>query len=350
MNQIDLDEPALKPPAGAYSILDNPPNQNALVEGVTILCFSATTIAFLIHLYSRVFVFRTLRIDDFLIFASYSSYVVFVYLTFRIINGLGWFVHQWNVRIRDTAEFIRANLYNVALGCGKAAIIVELTRIFVPAPTRNLTSYGFRIVLILNSVYYAVATITQNVACTPYRYSWDKTIPGGHCVPLAEVYVASATIDIVTDVAIFILPQQVIWQLQMSTRKRFGLSLIFAVGILYVAYYFHACPGSILSAIFRVIVSLNFEKADDGTYAVGAVALWALAEMTCVFIIACVPAIPRVYSSQAIPKAASHLAYWAGVRTDQSTSKNSDSPWTPHVPRSWLSMEKATDNYCLVPV
>ncbi|KAI0439268.1 hypothetical protein F4803DRAFT_532008 [Xylaria telfairii] len=328
MNQTALDEPALKPPAGTYSILDNPPNQNALVEGVSLLCLAVTTIAFLIHAYSRVFVFKSLRIEDFLIFASYSSYIVYIYLTFRIINGLGWFVHQWNVRVRDAAEFsyvifIGANIYNVVIACGKAAIILEWIRLFVPVPTRNLAFYGFRVVLVVNTVYYAAATITQNLACTPYRYSWDKTIPGGHCIQLAEVYVASASIDIVTDIVIFMLPQQVIWQLQMSTKKRFGLSLIFAVGIF-----------GILSAIFRVIVSLNFEKAEDGTYSVSTVALWALAEMTSVFIIACVPAVPRVFSSQAIPKAASRLASWVGLRTYQSSRKSPDSPWTPHGPRS----------------
>jgi hypothetical protein len=84
-----------------------------------------------------------------------------------------------------------------------------------------------------------------------------------------------------------------------------------------------------------VIVSNNFEKATDDTYTVGTVALWALAEMTTVFIIACIPAVPTFFSSKGIPKAASRLATWAGLRTRQSSSRNSDSSrWTPHGPGS----------------
>ncbi|TGJ80010.1 hypothetical protein E0Z10_g8751 [Xylaria hypoxylon] len=158
--------------------------------------------------------------------------------------------------------FIGASVYNVVIACGKAAVILGWIRIFVPAPTRNPIFYGCWAAFILNSLYYAAATVTQNVACTPYRYTWDKTLPGGHCIDLPYVYVASGSIDIVTDLAIFILPQQVIWQLQMSTKKKIGVSLIFAVGIF-----------GILSAIFRVVVSLNFQKAADATYAVSTVAL-----------------------------------------------------------------------------
>jgi hypothetical protein len=64
MNQSKLDGPALEPPPGTYSMLDNPPNQNALVEAVAILCLTVTTIAFSIHAYSGVFVSKTFRVAD----------------------------------------------------------------------------------------------------------------------------------------------------------------------------------------------------------------------------------------------------------------------------------------------
>lgn len=82
-------------------------------------------------------------------------------------------------------------------------------------------------------MYYTAATASQNLACTPHRYNWDKLIPGGgHCVDVKRLNLASACINVVSDVAILILPQQIIWRLQMSTKRRFGVSIIFAAGLL----------------------------------------------------------------------------------------------------------------------
>lgn len=82
-------------------------------------------------------------------------------------------------------------------------------------------------------MYYTAATASQNLACTPHRYNWDKLIPGGgDCVDVKRLNLASACINVVSDVAILILPQQIIWRLQMSTKRRFGVSIIFAAGLL----------------------------------------------------------------------------------------------------------------------
>lgn len=99
--------------------------------------------------------------------------------------------------------------------------------------TRNVFYWCSTALIVLNSLYYTAATVSQNLACTPHSYNYDKLLPGGgHCVDTKRLNLASACINLVSDVAILVLPQQIIWRLQMSTKRRLGLSIIFAAGLL----------------------------------------------------------------------------------------------------------------------
>lgn len=54
-------------------------------------------------------------------------------------------------------------------------------------------------------------------------------------------------------------------------------------------------PRAIVCSIFRVLTTIYVTTAtDDTTYAFGAVALWAQAEMACGFFVASAPTLPRV--------------------------------------------------------
>lgn len=116
----------------------------------------------------------------------------------------------------------------------KAAIIIDWIRIFVPGPTRNKFFWCGWALIGLNTGFYVVGILTENLACVPFQYTWDKTIPGGHCRIGGAIKVATTAIDFVSDLAVTILPQQVIWRLQMSTKKKIGVSVLFGIGILYV--------------------------------------------------------------------------------------------------------------------
>lgn len=79
---------------------------------------------------------------------------------------------------------------------------------------------------------YCFSNILQNLLlCRPIQYNWDKTIDG-HCSPSYYPYVSSASINMGLDVIIFLLPIPMLWRLQMDSRRKIYLCLIFGVGIL----------------------------------------------------------------------------------------------------------------------
>jgi hypothetical protein len=44
--------------------------------------------------------------------------------------------------------------------------------------------------------------------------------------------------NLVSDIFILILPQRIIWRLNMSREKKIGIALMFAVGLMQVAFLF----------------------------------------------------------------------------------------------------------------
>lgn len=55
----------------------------------------------------------------------------------------------------------------------------------------------------------------------------------GRCFDGRALFVASAVVNFAIDLAILVLPQKVIWGLlQLSLRKRLGVSVVFVVGVM----------------------------------------------------------------------------------------------------------------------
>lgn len=65
--------------------------------------------------------------------------------------------------------------------------------------------------------------------CTPIRYFWNTSI-AGKCMNEMAVWFANAAINIVTDIAVFLLPMPALKQLQLPARQKYGLMGVFALG------------------------------------------------------------------------------------------------------------------------
>lgn len=56
----------------------------------------------------------------------------------------------------------------------------------------------------------------------------------GHCLKIEILYLASGSFNMVSDIAMLSVPIYLIWNLQMSTQRKIGVSLIFGTGALFV--------------------------------------------------------------------------------------------------------------------
>ncbi|KAI1334387.1 hypothetical protein F5Y15DRAFT_420915 [Xylariaceae sp. FL0016] len=95
-----------------------------------------------------------------------------------------------------------------------------------------------------------------------------------------------------------------IWTLQISTRSKIRISLIFAIGI-----------GACISAAARLADTVEFAHSSDTVYRLSGMYLWALVEMTCLFLVFCITAAPKAFKIEhpaRVPK-----IIWSGKQPDE---------------------------------
>ncbi|KAK4033182.1 hypothetical protein C8A01DRAFT_50195 [Parachaetomium inaequale] len=221
---------------------------------------------------------------------AYACFWGAVNSTLAMIDTPGYFVHQWDLRLRDLIPtsyhiLVFGVCYSFVLPLLKVAIMIEWCRMFVPHGSVTKTAFWWGCVIVsFVQIGAAVATIIAlNLQCIPHQAIWDFTIPNARCFKLYNLQVSSASIQLASDICMILLPQRVIWTLKMSWQKRMGVSVIFGLGVL-------AC----VSAAFRLATTVAFGEAQDAMFALGPLVFWATAEMTCGFFIICVPCMPKI--------------------------------------------------------
>ncbi|KAL7621866.1 hypothetical protein AAE478_007366 [Parahypoxylon ruwenzoriense] len=279
-----LNGPALAPPDGVIPNFDNPPNRNYIAQAVLPLCLVATTLAFLLRAYARLFCLKKIELPD------------NIYFGYRLQEKPGAFVHQWDIRLKDMPEilfplFVSASFYIGVVLTIKAAILLEWMRIFVPHGVRNKFFWICNGILCANTIFYIVVLFLVNFACVPVEKNWNPLYVGGSCpVNTNAVNLASAALNLCSDIFILLLPQRVIWGLKMNTKTKTGVSIIFAIGLL-------CCTA----AGFRLGAEVDYTKSDDVLYSTAPVTLWALAEMTCMFLVFGIPSGAKILSDSRLP-------------------------------------------------
>ena len=134
----------------------------------------------------------------------------------------------------------------------KTAILLEWMRIFSPRRIKPFFWWASSILIVANVLLYVHGIILSAITCIPHAATWYPWIHG-HCVDRRSLGLATAFFNAFLDVAILMLPQRIIWTMQMRRRKRFEISVIFSVGLLTVA-----------SAIGRLVACFEADYTGDG--------------------------------------------------------------------------------------
>ncbi|KAF7503657.1 hypothetical protein GJ744_003386 [Endocarpon pusillum] len=142
--------------------------------------------------------------------------------------------------------FASEPLWVSANSCIKLSILHLYVRIFSVQKFR----YAVYAVAALVVAYWASTFIRMFFLCSPFAFSWDKTIPNGRCIDVAAAYLSATIINLILDVMVIILPMPVLWRLQMPTGKKVGISAIFSIGAV-------ICVIIIFRIIYVVHLDLN---------------------------------------------------------------------------------------------
>lgn len=120
-------------------------------------------------------------------------------------------------------------LYGLTLMFVKLAVLRFYNRMFAPS---KWVTWGVRVTAAAVILWMVSVVLETFLLCRPLAFNWDTTIPGGVCGDRNAVFVIAGVTNMVTDFMVLVLPVPSILKLQMPLGQRFGLLLVFCMGIL----------------------------------------------------------------------------------------------------------------------
>ncbi|KAH7131786.1 hypothetical protein B0J11DRAFT_520121 [Dendryphion nanum] len=331
-----LDGPSTIAPKGVKVNLDNPHNWNAEVYAVAAICLLLATGATLARLYSRAVVTKKLHLEDYLGLAAYLPFLGVAWAVFDFGHQAGYFVHQWDLRGR---VLIPLGINSMVVGLSyclvmiplKTAILLEWNRIFALHRTNAPLFWISMFLIVLNVGSYFSGLFSLIFACIPVEKSWHFWL-AGKCIDRRTRDVFNAAVNLIVDIFVFVLPQRILWKLHMSQRRKVGISVVFSVGLLVIAL----AAGRLYSTITIDYVK-DASRPTDRTYKFSQTIIWAFAEITCIFLVFCVPALPKLFAERGIiSQIASSLRSWTRIRprgtgSSSSAKESGNSSWRRNI-------------------
>jgi hypothetical protein len=115
----------------------------------------------------------------------------------------------------------------------KVSIFLQYSRVFQTKKMRILC----RIIIATLAIYGLWAVLGALLRCTPEAKSWNPNF-AGHCLKNEILWFINAGVYIVVDLAIIVIPIPASFALYLSLRQKIALSVMFALGGLYVETLF----------------------------------------------------------------------------------------------------------------
>lgn len=117
-------------------------------------------------------------------------------------------------------------LYNPALMATKTSILILYIRMAAAHPILRYASYA---TLAVVSIAGIVLTFLGLFQCKPISAGWTDHVEG-QCIDVVAMYLASAPINILTDLSILCLPLPILTGLRMEFKQKVALVCTFVVG------------------------------------------------------------------------------------------------------------------------
>lgn len=207
-----------------------------------------------------------------------------------ISSQMGFGLHYWNVGATDGVVllqlfYVAQLLYIMIQVTSKVSIACLFIREF---PTRwiRLTLKIFIAFMVCHGIVSIMVIIFQ---CWPIYSVWDKTA-SGKCVDITMVGFVGAGISLAEDILLVLLPIVELRKLQITSRQRIALSLIFAIACF-------AMVAGMIRLDFLIVSANTFDSSWDNVDVV----IWSSTELLTIVFLGSLPPL-RPWINQIVPR------------------------------------------------
>ncbi|KAI0108786.1 hypothetical protein F4776DRAFT_675001 [Hypoxylon sp. NC0597] len=272
----------VEPPPGVQPNFIDPPSQLRGNIALHTVFLTLATASVVMRLCTRILVSKTkLGIDDYLCMVSYALTVSFSGLMFKSYSrGIGR--HMWDVPAEwlvDAVKFVAISsyVYLLVTATTKLTFLFFYRRVFSPQCACKYAIDGGIVFIICATISLFFASV---FACVPVARTWDETVDG-HCFNPDGIDYLSGAVNAVVDLYIFVLPIPLLWKLEMGTKRKLKLLIVFSLGLF-------ACVASFL----RLGMTTVLRSSLDMTWNVSFLSIWATIEVNVGIICSCLILLP----------------------------------------------------------
>lgn len=149
-------------------------------------------------------------------------------------------------------------------------------RIFSAYRPFQIASYVMLAFIVVPSLIIIMVTI---LSCRPIAYFWNRDLDG-QCLDVTALAYANSAFAVAQDLLLIVLPVIMLWNLNMSRRRKCLIALMFAVGSL-----------GLIATFVRLSTLHVFGNLEDPTWDYVPVVYWTVVELAAGMICSCLPAI-----------------------------------------------------------
>ncbi|KAK3643569.1 hypothetical protein LTR56_010079 [Elasticomyces elasticus] len=254
------------------------------VNTVVLTFTSLAVIASVLRLYTRIGVGRNGGYDDACIVVA-TVLTIALTVTVCLETKYGNGRHQSTISPEDGVRSLQALyasiiVYNLALFFCKCSILLQYLRIF---PQRHFRFACFSLLALI--IVYANWTLWSQVFfCKPIAAYWDLA-GGGKCLDRGTVWFVNAGMNIVSDMAVAVLPLPMLRQLNIQRKPKIALMIVFALGGF-------TCIVSILRLASIYALTHSVDTSYNGALA----ALWSSLEVNTGILCSSLPTLKTLVS------------------------------------------------------
>ncbi|OJJ42109.1 hypothetical protein ASPZODRAFT_137495 [Penicilliopsis zonata CBS 506.65] len=252
---------AMAPPAGVtadFSLTRTTLQEKfILVYSIT---FGLACFLLLLRLYTRVFVVRSVGLDDYFVVGSVVFSAGFFGLCVESMK-YGFGRHLWNVSVASLEIYLKYLIpivitYTWTPFCTKLSILLLYHRL---NPTPKFRYCIYALIFIITG-YTLATTFATAAGCNPTHS--DQT----PCINSLALWLA--ILNIATDFLMLFLPIPMLWTLHLPVMQKATLALIFAIG-----------STSVVTSIIRITYIMEILHKADFTWSEATVCVWSAIEL-----------------------------------------------------------------------
>ncbi|KAL2841874.1 hypothetical protein BJY01DRAFT_217116 [Aspergillus pseudoustus] len=305
-------------------------NAQREIIGVAVAFIVLPCVAVSLRIYGRHLKGVPFDLSDYLIFVGLLSSIAFSSLDISCVLNCGVGHHMRDILAEHGMGPIQQLMKNLvgiqilwAVGnsCVKLSLLSFYCRIF-SFPNFILVAKATAVFILL----WATAVILGGfLLCQPFAYTWDQTIPGGHCGNQVLSYQITGALNLVTDLMVLTMPMPHLWKLEMRLSHKVPLMCAFGVGLF-------VCVATIMR-----LVSLSILDFSDLTINIPDAMIWGNIEPALGVTLSCIPFMKPVFP---FARSTNKYAQSGPTISDQPTpfrKKGFQHPYDPYPLQTFVS-------------